>query len=659
MIFFSRVLQLAACVLIALQAGAQDLDSLLNLNAFTAESDLQKILNQRVAVSSKSGLTTRETPGIVSVISYEEIRNSGARDLGDLLRLVPGFDVLQDLQFVTGMGLRGSWANEGKVLVMLDGHPMNELLYQTVALGNRFPIDAIARIEIIRGPGSATYGGSAEYGVINIVTRAADDLNGVAVYATGGFHDRATGRTNAGVMAGQKGADLSWDLSAFKGKGIVSDRMYQDLFQTDEEQNLSKVTHSDPTTISGGIQYKGLAFRGMYDQFETSDPVTTVSNKGFYADLRYDWHVNNKLMITPQVKYYNQVPWSYGDRVSGEKQFNVRATRLLSQVEARYSISRKASVTTGVVYFGDKGVDLLSGDLFNGERSMTMTNFALYGEGLFRHRLANATLGFRYEKNNRYGAAFVPRIAVTKKIENFHFKILYSQAFRAPSIQNVNIALNGTVRPEKSDVFEFEVGYQFMPQMLLAVNAFSITTRDVLIYGSEGQGETFTEWYENYARSGSNGFEVVYSARGKGWYGTLTYSFASAGKNTVEGYDVPGRSQYVGFAKNKVTLNTNVQLLKQLSFNPSLVYAGKRYAYLTLDEEGEPAIGEMDPCLLVNAFFNYNQVLPGLSIGAGAYDIANQQPGIPQAYNGGYAPIPGRSREYVVKLSYQLDFNKK
>src|SRR5689334_11230220 len=198
--------------------SAQDLDSLMNLNAFTKESDLQKILNKNVGVSAQK-LSSRETPGILSIITAEEIQNSGARDLTDVLRLVPGFDVLQDLQFVMGIGLRGSWANEGKVLVLMDGQPFNELLYQTVAIGNRFPVDAIERIEIIRGPGSAIYGGSAEYGVINIITKAAESLNGVAVYGTGGFHSGAVGRTNAGVMAAMKGEKVSWDLSVFKGKG--------------------------------------------------------------------------------------------------------------------------------------------------------------------------------------------------------------------------------------------------------------------------------------------------------------------------------------------------------------------------------------------------------------------------------------------------------
>jgi outer membrane receptor for ferrienterochelin and colicin len=638
----------------------QDLDSLLNLNAFTQESELQKILNKNVAVSSKNSLTTRETPGIITLITSEEIQNSGARDLTDVLRLVPGFDVLQDLQFVMGIGLRGSWANEGKVLVMLDGQPFNELLYQTVAIGNRFPVDAIERIEIIRGPGSAIYGGSAEYGVINIVSKGAEGLDGVAVYGLGGFHSGAVGRTNGGVMAAQRGDDFSWDFSAFKGNGIVSDRQYEDLFQSYSEQDLSKVTKADPINLNAGFKYRKLSFRTMYDQFETSDPVTFVSNKNFYADLRYEWKVNDKFQLVPQLKYYNQVPWTFGSRESGEKDFNVRATRLLTQLDATYDFSRKIHVTFGGLFFQDEGTDLLAGDLFDGNKTLTLNNYAFYAEGLFKHRLANATVGFRYEKNNRYGAAFVPRIALTKKIQNFHFKILYSQAFRAPSLQNINIALDGEIKPEKSNVFELELGYQFTPEMLLAVNAFSIKTNDVLVYGSEGEGDDFSEWYENSSKSGSNGIEVVYSIRKKGWYANLTYSYSQSIKdNTVITYEVPDQRQYVGFPKNKITLNTNFNLTSRLTFNPTLLYASERFAYTSIDGEGNPVLGKLDPYLLANAFINYrNLFVDGLNFGVGVYDIGNTRPAIPQAYNGGYAPIPGRSREYVIKVNYQINFKK-
>jgi outer membrane receptor for ferrienterochelin and colicin len=54
-----------------------------------------------------------------------------------------------------------------------DGQEYNEILYQSVPYGNKFPLEQIARIEIIRGPGSAVYGGTAEFGVINIITKGA------------------------------------------------------------------------------------------------------------------------------------------------------------------------------------------------------------------------------------------------------------------------------------------------------------------------------------------------------------------------------------------------------------------------------------------------------------------------------------------------------
>jgi outer membrane receptor for ferrienterochelin and colicin len=660
--FYARATMLLL-LLLPLIASSQDLDSLLNMSAFTEESELQKVLNQNLTVSSSKALTTRETPGIISLITAEEIQNAGARDLTDILRLVPGFDIAQDLQFVMGIGLRGNWANEGKVLVMMDGMPFNELLYQTVAIGNRFPVDAIERIEIIRGPGSATHGGSAEYGVINIVTKAAETLNGVAVYGTGGFHSGAVGRTNAGLMLAQKSDVFSWDISLFKGKGIVSDASYQDLYEEAGPQDLSETTTADPMNISLGLKYKALTLRTMYDEFETSDPFLFISYKNFYSDLRYAWKVSPKISIVPQVKYYHQVPWTWGSADTKEKFFNTRATRLLTQVEAIYDISRKINVNFGALYFADEGTDLLTGDSFRGEKTFQLNNIAFFAQGLIKHRLANATIGFRYEKNNRSGAAFVPRMALTKKIENFHFKILYSQAFRTPSIQNINLARTGTVDPEKSDVFEFELGYQFTPEMLLAVNAFSLTTRDILTYGSEGTGgEDFTEWYENATKTGTRGVEVIYNIRKKSWYANLTYSFSRAikGDETVETYTVPQvTDQYAGMLAQKITLNTAVHLTPKITFNPGFIYGGKRYGYTAVDEAGETVATGLDPYFLFNAFFNMRNIFTeGLAVGVGAYDILNERPSIPQAYNGGYAPVPGRSREFVVKISYQLNFKK-
>ena len=654
---------LRAAVVVALFSSsvyAQELDSLLNINAFTAESDLQKQLNQSTKVGSGVSLTTRETPGILSVITTEEIQNSGARELADVLRLIPGFDIAQDIQFVQGLALRGNWANEGKVLVLLDGQQMNELLYQTTAIGNRFALELIERIEIIRGPGSAIYGGSAEYGVINIITKAST-LNGAIAYTTTGFNSGNVARTNAGVMIAQNnGSNFSWDVSASIGKANVSDGDYQDLLGDYAPTNLADNTNSDPQNISLGLRYKGLSFRTMYDAFETGDPVTDVSYKFFFADLKYAWKINDKFTLTPQLKYLDQKPWAYDFTETPDNDFEVNAKRFLSEVSGVYNLSRKVSFTFGGLYFQDQGIDDLKGGLFNDENSLSLNNVAFYAQGLFKHRLANTTIGFRYEKNSKSGAAFVPRLALTKKIENFHFKVLFSQAFRTPSIQNINIALTGEAKPEKSNVFEIELGYQFTPEMLLAVNGFSITTRDILIYGSEGDGDAFTEWYENFDKSGTNGFEIVYSVKKKNWYANVSYSFSKPiSGNTVNTYEVPGQSeQYLGMLAQKATANVNWNITEHFSINPTLIYGGKRYGYSSLDINGDPQINKIDPYTLANLFLNYRNVVKGLTLGAGVYDLLNEKPAVLQAYNGDFAPIPGRSREYVVKLSYQLNFKK-
>lgn len=181
-----------------------------------------------------------------------------------------------------------------------------------------------------------------------------------------------------------------------------------------------------------------------------------------------------------------------------------------------------------------------------------------------------------------------------------------------------------------------------------------------MIYGSQGEDETFEEWYENSQKSGSKGIEFVYTIRQKVWYANLTYSFSQAIKNnSVEVYNVSQTNkQYVGFPSYKVTLNTNFNLTPRLTINPTFIYASTRYAYTTVDDEGNTISTALDPYILTNAFRNYKNIPPGLTGGIGAYDILNERPATPQAYNGGYAPIPGRSREYVVKLSYQINFTK-
>src|SRR5881628_3388115 len=86
---------------------------------------LDDLLQTDVDVASKVPTTFREVPGVITVVTREEIMDSGARDLEDVLQLVPGFSLGVDVEGVTDVGVRGNWGHEGKVLLLIDGQQMN------------------------------------------------------------------------------------------------------------------------------------------------------------------------------------------------------------------------------------------------------------------------------------------------------------------------------------------------------------------------------------------------------------------------------------------------------------------------------------------------------------------------------------------------------
>ena len=122
-------------------------------------------MNLDIHVTSRSTIPMRQAPGIVSLVTADEITNSGARDLIDVLRLVPGFWFGVDVQGVVGLGFRGNWGHEGKIQLIVDGLEINEHHYSSYWFGSHFPVESIKNIEILRGPGSVMYGGYAALAV--------------------------------------------------------------------------------------------------------------------------------------------------------------------------------------------------------------------------------------------------------------------------------------------------------------------------------------------------------------------------------------------------------------------------------------------------------------------------------------------------------------
>jgi outer membrane receptor for ferrienterochelin and colicin len=653
------------------------LEQLLKLKAHGVPSELEKLINSLISVASKKPLNVRESPSILSLITADEIKASGARDLIDVLRLVPGFDFGVDVEGVVGLGVRGNWAHEGKVLVLLDGQEMNEILYGTTQFGNHFPIDLIKKIEIIRGPGSAIYGGYAEYGVINIITKQGSDINGVAVSSTYGTTASSAMRSNVNLSTGSKKGDFEWSLSGMIGKGQRSDQTYTDVFGS--SYKMAGNSALNPAFANLGISYKGLSFRGIGDFYHMNiqDGNTNIMTRSLpqnfnsmYFELKYACKINEKLTITPKLNYKNQSPWltPTADTLNGQtinSAYNKVATRSTANVIASYNVTRNVNFVAGGETYMDNAKDNLALDSFyNHKKSVSFYNYAFFTQGLVKTRLVNIILGARYDKHNVYGDAFVPRVGLTKKYKYFHFKALYSNSFRAPSIENINYSTATGILPERTQVGELELGYQVTRKSIFTVNLYDITTKNPIVYLFNST--TYTDEYINHSSTGTRGVEAEYRIKANWGSAGVNYSFYTAqGKTKTSTYEIPNQSSLLlGFTNQRANLFATVIIAKKLSINVTASYYGSRWGSSSFNSaDSTSTFKKFDPVMLINTFINYTTPLKGLTIGGGVYDLLDQRFVFIQPYTNiqqpGHAPLPGPPREFVFKFQYILNYKTK
>ena len=100
-------------------------NAMAQLDSSSTSALLSFDLDQLVTTPSKVKFSQNESPGIVSVITEKEIQAIGAIDLIDVLKLVPGISFQSDVNGIVGIGMRGIWGHEGKVLMLIDGQEMN------------------------------------------------------------------------------------------------------------------------------------------------------------------------------------------------------------------------------------------------------------------------------------------------------------------------------------------------------------------------------------------------------------------------------------------------------------------------------------------------------------------------------------------------------
>lgn len=184
---------------------------------------LEQLMDIPVTGASKFEQKQSEVAAAVSVISREEIRAFGWRTLGQALTSLPGIHTTYDRQYTylgaRGLGLPGDYNT--RVLITINGNRVNEATYDSAMVGHAFPLDMdlVERIEYIPGPGSAVYGQNAMFGVVNLVTRTGQDVQGVELSAVRQSTRLASsGRLSVGHRL-EDGTDVLVSLSGLDARG--------------------------------------------------------------------------------------------------------------------------------------------------------------------------------------------------------------------------------------------------------------------------------------------------------------------------------------------------------------------------------------------------------------------------------------------------------
>jgi outer membrane receptor for ferrienterochelin and colicin len=630
---------------------------------------IDELLNMKTNVASKTTFSPRETPGIVSIVTKDEIRLSGARDFIDVLRLIPGFEFGYDVQGVVGVGLRGNWVHEGKILLLIDGQQMNELSYNNIPFGNHFPVDQIKRVEIIRGPGSAIYGGSAELGVINIITKNGIDIKGAEISGTYGQMEKSMGRMNVNANTGFSYKE--WDISAkvFFGKANRSDQIFTEYIDSLENTiDLSDGgSEIQSQHLNFGAKNKNLSMRLIYDDYKTYYNYfdkDLEENHGAYnefrsilGELKYDLKISDNFSITPIFNYKFSRPY-----YEQEYWRNFYVNRYSGTILGNYKLNNNIFIVAGIEGLSDNAKCLEDSGYFysNGKNTMQLHNLAVFTEGTIKIKKLNLIAGIRTENNSEYGLAFAPRIGATSVFNKFHFKTLFSGAYRSPTVGNIDVA--SEIKAERSFVSEIEFGYRINDHMFVTANVFDIQINNSIIYYDNGGWDPGIDWgYKNSDNTGSNGLELEFKMLYEKGFASVNYSYYTQTFRKVPELYMVSQNKKTALAlpQNKISINLNYSPVRNLRVGPTLIVLGKRYGYNATDDYDEGLISEFDASYLLNLALTYdNLIRKGISMSIAVHDILNQKPIYIQPYNGWFHPYPGRSREIILKLVISTEIFK-
>ena len=407
--------------------------------AFAAE-DLQEFaLDDMVVTASRVPTQKVDTPADISVITKEEIADQNYASASDALRAIPGVNVL-------GSGAKGSSMGQDKillngderVLVLVDGRRMNLGSSGNSSADWLPPVNAIERIEVLKGGGSALYGTDAVGGVINVIMKKGSDIgNHVTVKAAGGSFNAeqyaisASGSTDSGlglIVSATKERRGEYKFKNANGKSqLLKNSGYDDtgvivkLDQKVGEDNRIGVNF-EHINAEGGSPFG-------YSGFGNTDSHKRISNN---VALRYDW--NESSDERGYVQVYKNYQHAHFRSPDAGNQSNFTDSTMGIEAQQNFKFSDTDELTVGLEYYKTT-VD--NAALYAGKRDIN--NKAIFVENRWEFAPSwQLNAGLRYDHHSKYGSEFTPKVALNKKFdENSNAYLSWGRVFNAPTTDDL------------------------------------------------------------------------------------------------------------------------------------------------------------------------------------------------------------------------------
>ncbi len=491
-----------------------------------------------VSVASGKAEPINMAPAVASVITAQDIEAMGATNLDEVLNTIPGVRVVRGRTFdnstyvIRGVAPTGlQLSNE--VLFMINGVPFRRLLNGSYAGARKgIPLQAVQRIEVIRGPGSALYGADALAGVVNIITKTAQDIDGVEIRGRMGSFD--TYQTS--LLYGDAGLPVKIAFSLQYESTDGYDALITEDFQSTFDRRFDTHASYAPGQINNAykmfnshldladqqwrmhLSYLGLRDIGTGAGVSGAlDPVGHIEWDNWRLDLDWtsptlseDWQLKSRLNLEYSDIFYWNVytlpPGALGGALPKGSMFqaNFEEHAIRFALEGSYTGFRQHTLRAGIGYiYADifkttskglgLGVDGHGNPIDpNGPMvDITDTPFESMPETLRNNRYIfmqdtwqwaeqwQLTLGMRYDYYDDFGSTANPRAAlVWQTTPTLTSKLLYGSAFRAPSHNEMHIQNNLTLignpdlKPEQIDTWELAFNWQARKNLLMAFNVY-------------------------------------------------------------------------------------------------------------------------------------------------------------------------------------------